>query len=151
MHESEKWKWSRSVMSDSWRPYGLQPTRLLHPWDFPGKRTGVGCHCLLQGSHLKVWFDVLPSLVWQMLQHFVSVDSFHKYILSNLTHSFELSFNNFQAICGLTFSFSCHWYRNIHTHTTELSQLSDIFSWITNFKNMLKHNLVFYIVHSTKK
>ena len=26
----------------------LQPTRLLCPWDFPGKSTGVGCHCLLQ-------------------------------------------------------------------------------------------------------
>ena len=47
MHESEKWKWSRSVVSDSSRPHGLQPTRLLHPWDFPGKSTGVGCHCLL--------------------------------------------------------------------------------------------------------
>ena len=31
-------------------PYGLQPTRVLCPWDFPGKNTGVGCHCLLQGS-----------------------------------------------------------------------------------------------------
>ena len=49
MHESEKWKWSCSVASDSWWPHGLQPTRLLHPWDFPGKSTGVGCHCLLQG------------------------------------------------------------------------------------------------------
>ena len=48
MYESEKWKWSRSVVSDSQRPHGLQPTRLLHPWDFPGKSTGVGCHCLLQ-------------------------------------------------------------------------------------------------------
>ena len=47
MHESEKWKWSCSVMSDSSRPHGLQPTRLLCPWDFPGKSTGVGCHCLL--------------------------------------------------------------------------------------------------------
>ena len=45
-HESEKWKWSRSVISDSSRPRGLQPTRLLCPWDFPGKSTGVGCHCL---------------------------------------------------------------------------------------------------------
>ena len=44
MHESEKWKWSRSVVSDSSRPHGLQPTRLLCPWDFPGKNTGVGCH-----------------------------------------------------------------------------------------------------------
>ena len=27
--------------------HGLQPTRLLCTWDFPGKSTGVGCHCLL--------------------------------------------------------------------------------------------------------
>ena len=47
MHKSEKWKWSRSVMSDSSWPHGLQPTRLLRPWDFPGKSTGVGCQCLL--------------------------------------------------------------------------------------------------------
>ena len=47
MHESEKWEWSRSVVSDPQRPHGLQPTRLLRPWDFPGKSTGVGCHCLL--------------------------------------------------------------------------------------------------------
>ena len=47
MHESEKWKWSPSVLSNSLRPHGLQPTRLLCPWDFPGKSTGVGCHCLL--------------------------------------------------------------------------------------------------------
>ena len=50
MHESEKWKWSRSVVSDSPRPHGLQPTRLLRPWDFPGKSTGVGCHCLFRFS-----------------------------------------------------------------------------------------------------
>ena len=48
MQESEEWKWSRSAVSNSLRPHGLQPTRLLCPWDFPGKSTGVGCHCLLQ-------------------------------------------------------------------------------------------------------
>ena len=48
MHKSEKWKWSRSVMSDSSRPHVLQPTRLLCPWNFPGKSTGVRCHCLLR-------------------------------------------------------------------------------------------------------
>ena len=41
-------KWSRSVVSDSLRPHGLQPTRLLCPWDSLGKNTGVGCHFLLQ-------------------------------------------------------------------------------------------------------
>ena len=35
-------------MSNSVRPHGLPPTRLLCPWDFPGKSTGVGCHCLLR-------------------------------------------------------------------------------------------------------
>ena len=41
MHESEKWKWTRSVVSNSPRPHGLQPTRLLRPWDSPGKSTGT--------------------------------------------------------------------------------------------------------------
>ena len=50
MHESENWKWSRSVLSDSSRPHGLQPTRLLRPWDFPGKSPGVGHQCLLPGG-----------------------------------------------------------------------------------------------------
>ena len=38
-----------SVMSDSLRSHGLQPTRLLCPWNFPGKNTGVDSHFLLQG------------------------------------------------------------------------------------------------------
>ena len=60
-------KWSGSVMSDSLPLHGLQPTRLLHPWDFPGKSTGVGCHCLLRHC-LNVYsiegcfFSLLPSL-----------------------------------------------------------------------------------------
>ena len=44
--------WNRLVFipmkSLSQQPHGLQPSRLLHPWDFSGKSTGVGCHCLLQ-------------------------------------------------------------------------------------------------------
>ena len=38
-----------SVVSDSLRPYGLWPARLLCPWDSPGKNSGVGCCALLQG------------------------------------------------------------------------------------------------------
>ena len=40
-------QFSHSVMSDSLQPNGLQPTRILRLWDFSGKSTGVGCHCLL--------------------------------------------------------------------------------------------------------
>ena len=40
-------------MSDSVRPHRRQPTRLRHPWDSPGKDTGVGCHFLLQCMKVK--------------------------------------------------------------------------------------------------
>ena len=39
---------SCSVVSNCLQPYRLQPTRLLCPWDSPGKNAGVGCHALLQ-------------------------------------------------------------------------------------------------------
>ena len=42
-----------SVMSDSVWPHRRQPTRLPHPWDSPGKNTGVGCHFLLQRMKVK--------------------------------------------------------------------------------------------------
>ena len=38
---------SHSVISNSLRLHGLYPTRLLFPWDFPGKNTGVSSHPLL--------------------------------------------------------------------------------------------------------
>ena len=40
-------------MPDSSRPHGLQPTRLLCPWDSPCRSTGVGCHRLLQCMKVK--------------------------------------------------------------------------------------------------
>ena len=42
-----------SIMSNSLRPHGLQPTRLLCAWDLPSKSTGMGCHALLQGISLR--------------------------------------------------------------------------------------------------
>ena len=68
-------KWgsvSCSFMSDSLRPHGLQPTRLLHPWDFPDKHIGVGCHQLV----LKIKLRTLSLLY-----------SFFKTLLQNLRSS----------------------------------------------------------------
>ena len=48
-------------MSDSVRPHRWQPTRLLHPWDSPGKNTGVGCHFLLQCMKVKSESEVTQS------------------------------------------------------------------------------------------
>ena len=45
-----KWKCSLSVVSDSLWSHGLEPARLLHAWDFPGKNTGVVCHSFSRGS-----------------------------------------------------------------------------------------------------
>ena len=44
---------SRSVVSHPLQPFGLWPTGILWPWDFPGRNIGVGCHSLLQ--------DIFPT------------------------------------------------------------------------------------------
>ena len=48
-------------MSDSVLPHRRQPTRLLRPWDSPGKNTGVGCHFLLQCMKVKSESKVAQS------------------------------------------------------------------------------------------
>ena len=58
LHETAYWlmlgmcvqaSWVTSVMSNSLGPFALLPTRLLCPWDSPGKNTAVGHHTLLHG------------------------------------------------------------------------------------------------------
>ena len=49
------------TVSDSVRPQRWQPTRLPHPWDSPGKNTGVGCHFLLQCKKVKSESEVAQS------------------------------------------------------------------------------------------
>ena len=48
-------------MSGSVQPHRWQPTRLRHPWDSPGKNTGVGCHFLLQCMKGKSESEVAQS------------------------------------------------------------------------------------------
>ena len=50
-----------SVLSNSVWPHGRQPTRLLRPWDSPGKNTGVGCHFLLQCMKVESESEVTQS------------------------------------------------------------------------------------------
>ena len=51
-------------MSDSVQPHRWQPTRLLCPWDSPGKNTGVNCHFLLQCMHTCQAASVMSDSVW---------------------------------------------------------------------------------------
>ena len=91
MHAGEKWKWRRSVISDPQRPHGLQPTKLLHPWDFPGKSTGVGCHCLLRGELVST---ALKSPKWISCWTQRSLWSIQTTGFSSLNHFFYFLWGN---------------------------------------------------------
>ena len=56
-----------SVMSNSLQPHGLEPARLLCPWSFLGKNTGVSCHFLFQRIFLTQGSNscLLCLLHWQ--------------------------------------------------------------------------------------
>ena len=43
------------------RPHRQRPTRVPHPWDSPGKNTGVGCHFLLQCMKVQSESEVAQS------------------------------------------------------------------------------------------
>ena len=50
-------------------PHRLRPARLLCPWYFQGKNTGVGCHFLLQGIS-QTWDQTQVSCIGrQILYH----------------------------------------------------------------------------------
>ena len=56
---------SHSVLSNSLQPHGLLFTRLLCPWDFPGKNTEMSCHFLLQGIFSTQGSNPCP-MFWQV-------------------------------------------------------------------------------------
>ena len=72
----EKWEVKVKSLShvDSSQSHGLQPTSLLCPWDFTGKSTGVGCHCLLQ-----IW-------TWEGVKTFKACTA-NRWVRQDLPHS----------------------------------------------------------------
>ena len=76
-----------SVVSNSLRPFGLQPPRLLSSRESPGKKNGVGCHSLLQGifptqgSNLCLIYPALAGrlfttrLTWEVLESHSHIQS----------------------------------------------------------------------------
>ena len=78
---------SSSVVSDSLQFHGLQPTRLLRLWDFPGKNTGVGWHFLLQGIFLTQRLN--PHLLHC------------RWILHHLNHRGRVCILDFKHLCRM--------------------------------------------------
>ena len=69
--KGDVWNWHLTCAqllrrADSWWSHGLQPSRLLTPWDFLGKNTGVGHHTLLQGilDNMSNFWTFEPLDVW---------------------------------------------------------------------------------------
>ena len=99
-----KWsKWSHSVITDSLRPHG--PIRLLHPWNFPGKSTGVGCHLSCAKSLYILGMNFLSNISFaNIFSH--SVDC-HFYLLKN-SFTIQKNFSLMQLhLFIFVFSFPC--------------------------------------------
>ena len=116
--------------------HGLQPTRLLHPWDFPGKSTRVGCHCLLRPTP-RAFVNSCPSSQWciqlshplsfpsppafNLSQHqglFQWVSSSHQVakVLELQHQSFQWIFRNDFVIDWLDFLVVQRTLKNLHQH-----------------------------------
>ena len=96
-----KWKWCRSVLSDTLRAHGLEPTRLLGPWDFPGKNTGVGYCFLLQEIFLTQGLNPGLPHCRQTLYHLSHQWGHHFTLPPTVSEGFLF------PICLPTFTISC--------------------------------------------
>ena len=89
---------SHSVVSDSLRPHRLQLSRLLCPWNSPGKNTGVGCHSLLQGIFRPRDQTQISCIVGRFFNHLSHQGSPTSTIVNSLppiSHSILSKRNNF--------------------------------------------------------
>ena len=93
---------SQQVMSHCLPPHGLQPARLLCPWDFPGKHTRVACHFLLQGIfltqgsnphllHLLHCRQILYHLSHQGSQYLTESETLSRSVVSESLRPMDLS------------------------------------------------------------
>ena len=91
-------------MSDSVRPHRQQPTRLHHPWDSPGKNTGVGCHFLLQCMRVKSESEVAQSCLTLHVPMDCSLpgSSVHGIFQARVLEWVAIAFSLSNAVHGLT-------------------------------------------------
>ena len=114
---SDAWKWKVKgkllscvqLLATPW----TEPTRLLHPWDFPGKSTGVGCHCLLQCSlvisnFLEKVSSLSHSVIFLYFRALIAEEGF----LISPCYSLELCI---QMLLSFLFSFAFH-FSSFHSY-----------------------------------
>ena len=109
-------------MSNSVRPQRWQPTRLPHPWDSPGKNTGVGCHFLLQCMKVKSESEVTQSWLTVCNPMDCSLpgsSSIHGIFHAKVLEWVAIAFSNHNAR-GLEISYKkIETIKHTHTHTNK--------------------------------
>ena len=131
-----------SVVSDSWPPYGLWPTRLLCPWDFSGTNTGVGCHALLQGiwqrdrTCISYVFCIERWVLYHLWSPMISLFKNYLFIYVGLSWTFIAACRLWLQRVGATLycgaqashcvGFSCQGARMLHRVQTSVIMLSGI-------------------------
>ena len=99
-------------MSNSLWSHGLQPSRVLCPWDSPGKNTGVSCHALLQGIfpiqglnlHLLMWY-VKCFFPWDTRSSSILCMILCQIIYLKKKNKALSGFKNFRVLSSLTNKF----------------------------------------------
>jgi len=86
-----KVKSESEVVSNSVRPHRCQPTRLLCPWDSPGKNTGVGCHFLL---HITAEITEILNFVIIVILVFIIFNAYYA-ILKKMHCILLIGFRNY--------------------------------------------------------
>ena len=86
-----------SVVSDSLQPMDcMQPSRLLCPWNFPGKNTGVGFHFLLQ----RIFLTQGSNLCLLHLLHWQTDSLPPSHLEAHITtHMHENTSSSFKFVC----------------------------------------------------
>ena len=128
-------------MSDPQRPHGLQPSRPLHPWDFPGKSTGVGCHRLLR-SLVQSWVEIMS------LSH-KPLDSYFKQkwrpSAGSETWCFSFTISPPKEYSGFI-SFRTDWF---HLSLTCIQVFQEA-GKVVCFSHLLKNFPQFVVIHTVK-
>ena len=118
-------------MSDYVWPHRWQPTRLCHPWDSPGKNTGVGCHFLLQCMKVKSESEVAQSCptLSDLMDCSPQGSSVHGIFQARVLEWGAIAFSKHRILCS-----------NKNEQTTNTTKL-------TNLSKRNRYKWVWYKVH----
>ena len=130
-----------SVVSNSLGPFGLQPTRLLCPWDFSGKNTRVGCHALLQGI-IPIWgwnLQLLVSCTARQILYHWAIQEVHCLVITiwNLaSYCISIGFPCLLPVPSSANRATCSlWRRTLHTGGVGLTLHFSCLRHCTCFRN----------------